>query len=84
MTAMAIAQSGSLAPDSSKASAGAASVFALLDQTPKIVSTENLGMTFENVKGDIEFRHVSFTYPTRPDIQVFADLCLAIQSGKVH
>ncbi|KAJ0092050.1 hypothetical protein Patl1_24721 [Pistacia atlantica] len=36
----------------------------------------------KSVKGDIEFQHVSFAYPTRPYVLIFTDLCLAIRSGK--
>ncbi|KAL3850148.1 hypothetical protein ACJIZ3_012030 [Penstemon smallii] len=82
MTAIAISQSGALAPDSGKASAGAASIFALLDQKPKIDSAENSGTTLENVKGDILFQHISFKYSCRSDVQIFEDLCLAVYSGK--
>ncbi|XP_073054911.1 ABC transporter B family member 11-like isoform X2 [Primulina eburnea] len=82
MTAVAISQSGALAPDSGKARAGAASIFTFLDQQLKIDSLDNSGMILENVKGDIEFRNVSFKYPSRPDVQIFKDLCLAIHSGK--
>ncbi|KAL2510817.1 ABC transporter B family member 11 [Abeliophyllum distichum] len=82
MMAVAISQSGALAPDSGKAKSGAASIFALLDQQSKIDTTDNSGTMLENVKGDIEFQHVSFKYPNRPDVQIFKDLCLTIQSGK--
>ncbi|XP_011080370.1 ABC transporter B family member 4-like [Sesamum indicum] len=82
MTAIAISQSGALAPDSGKANAGAASVFALLDQKSRIDSSDSSGMTLENVNGGIVFQHVSFRYPNRPDVQIFEDLCLAINSGK--
>ncbi|KAI3450002.1 hypothetical protein Pfo_006667 [Paulownia fortunei] len=82
MTAVGISQSGALAPDSGKAKAGTASIFALLDQKSEIDSADNSGMTLENVKGDIGFQHVRFKYPSRPDVQIFKDLCLAIQSGK--
>lgn len=84
MTAVGISQSGALAPDSGKARAGAASIFALLDRKSEIDSAESGGMTLENVKGDIEFQHISFRYPSRPDVQIFGDLCLAIHSGKVR
>ena len=83
MTAVAISQSGALAPDSGKARAGAASIFKLLDQKSAIDSSENSGMVLENMKGDIQFHHVSFNYPSRPDVQIFRDICLSIQSGKV-
>ncbi|KAK4419593.1 ABC transporter B family member 11 [Sesamum alatum] len=82
MTAIAISQSGALAPDSGKANAGAASIFALLDQKSRIDSSDSSGMTLENVNGYIVFQHVSFRYPCRPDVQIFKDLCLAIHSGK--
>ncbi|GFQ01230.1 ABC transporter b family member 4 [Phtheirospermum japonicum] len=82
MTAVAISQSGALAPDSGRAKAGAASILALLDQKSEIDSADNSGITLESVKGDIEFQHVCFNYPSRPDVQIFNDLCLSIHSGK--
>ncbi|CAH9078904.1 unnamed protein product [Cuscuta europaea] len=82
MAAMAISQSSSLAPDSSKATSAAASVFAILDSKSKIDPSDESGVTLESVKGEIEFRHVSFKYPTRPDVQILRDLCLSIHSGK--
>ncbi|PKI36032.1 hypothetical protein CRG98_043607 [Punica granatum] len=82
MTAWSISQSGSFVPDSSKAKSSAASVFAILDQKSKIDAGDNSGTTLENVKGEIEFHHVSFRYPTRPEVQIFRDLCLTIRPGK--
>ncbi|XP_049364001.1 ABC transporter B family member 11-like [Solanum verrucosum] len=82
LTATAISQSGGLAPDSTKAKTGASSIFALLDRQSKIDSSDNSGMTLENVMGNIEFRHISFNYPSRPEVQVLNDLCLAISSGE--
>lgn len=83
MAAVAVSQSSSLAPDSTKAKSATASVFAVLDRKPKIDASDESGMTLETLKGNIEFRHVSFKYPTRPDVQIFQDLCLSIHSGKV-
>ncbi|XP_039128461.1 ABC transporter B family member 11-like isoform X2 [Dioscorea cayenensis subsp. rotundata] len=82
MAAVGISQSSSLAPDSSKAKTATASVFSILDRKSKIDPSDESGMTLEVVKGNIEFRHVSFKYPTRPDVQIFQDLCLTVQSGK--
>ncbi|XP_058077057.1 ABC transporter B family member 11-like [Magnolia sinica] len=82
MAAIGVSQSSSLAPDATKAKASAASIFALLDRKSKIDPSNDSGATIEYVKGDIEFQHVSFRYPTRPNVQIFQDLCLAIQSGK--
>ncbi|KAG9459966.1 hypothetical protein H6P81_004474 [Aristolochia fimbriata] len=82
MAAIAISQSSSYAPDASKAEAATASIFSILDRKSKIDPSDESGMILENVKGDIEFQNVSFRYPTRPEIQIFQDLCLAIKSGK--
>ncbi|XP_047316657.1 ABC transporter B family member 11-like [Impatiens glandulifera] len=82
MAAMGISQSSSLAPDSSKAKTAAGSIFAILDRKSKIDPSDESGMILDEVKGEIELRHISFKYPTRPDIQIFRDLSLTIRSGK--
>ncbi|WOL18392.1 hypothetical protein Cni_G27187 [Canna indica] len=82
MAAVGVSQSSSFAPDSSKARSSTSSIFAILDRESKIDSSEEGGTTLERLKGSIELRHVSFRYPTRPDIQIFQDLCLTIHSGK--
>ncbi|THG10813.1 hypothetical protein TEA_002096 [Camellia sinensis var. sinensis] len=82
MAAIGISQSSSLAPDSTKAKTAAASIFAILDRKSKIDPNDESGMTLESVKGEIELRHISFKYSTRPDVQIFCDLNLTIHSGK--
>lgn len=82
MAALAISQSSSFAPDTSKAKSSAVSVFAILDRKSEIDPSDESGMTLDNVKGEIELRHVRFRYPTRPDVEIFRDLCLSIHSGK--
>ncbi|WCJ22613.1 ABC transporter B family member 11 [Euphorbia peplus] len=82
MVAMGISQSSSFAPDSSKAKTAAASIFSVIDRKSKIDPGDESGLTSENMRGDIEFEHVSFKYPSRPDIQIFQDLSLTIHSGK--
>ncbi|KAK8509748.1 hypothetical protein V6N11_058150 [Hibiscus sabdariffa] len=82
MATVGISQSSSFAPDSSKAKSTAASIFAIIDRKSKIDPSDESGATIENVKGDIELRHVSFKYPLRPDIQIFRDLSLSIHAGK--
>ena len=72
-----------MAPDTTKAKDSAASIFGILDRKPKIDLSSNEGITLSTIKGDIEFEHISFSYPTRPDIQIFRDFCLSVPSGKV-
>ncbi|XP_076895975.1 ABC transporter B family member 4-like [Bidens hawaiensis] len=80
--ALGVSQSSSFAPDATKAKSSAVSVFAILDRESEIDPSDESGLTLETVKGEIKIRHVSFTYPTRPDVQIFRDLCLTIHSGK--
>ncbi|XP_020873126.1 ABC transporter B family member 9 [Arabidopsis lyrata subsp. lyrata] len=80
--AIGVSQTSAMAPDTNKAKDSAASIFDILDSKPKIDSSSDEGTTLQNVHGDIEFRHVSFRYPMRPDVQIFRDLCLTIPSGK--
>ncbi|KAJ0695924.1 putative ABC-type xenobiotic transporter [Helianthus annuus] len=82
MAAMAVSNSGKFAPDTSKAKCSVASVFAILDRESEIDPSDESGMILQHVKGEIELRHVSFRYPTRPNVEIFRDLCLTINSGK--
>ncbi|KAI3732543.1 hypothetical protein L1987_63749 [Smallanthus sonchifolius] len=82
MAALAVSQSSSFAPDSTKAKSSAISVFAILDRMSEIDPSDESGLTLETVKGEIEIRHVSFKYPTRPDVEIFRDLCLTLPSGE--
>ncbi|GMP73516.1 hypothetical protein CsSME_00031250 [Camellia sinensis var. sinensis] len=82
ISAMGISQTTALATDTNKAKDSAASIFEIIDSKPKIDSSSNEGTTLATINGDIEFKHVSFKYPTRPDVQIFRDLCLTIPSGK--
>ncbi|KAG6429222.1 hypothetical protein SASPL_107267 [Salvia splendens] len=82
MAALAISQSSSFAPDSSKAKVAAASIFTILDRESKIDPSAESGIKLDSVKGEIELKHVSFKYPTRPDVQIFRDLSLTIHGQK--
>ncbi|XP_057454847.1 ABC transporter B family member 21-like [Lotus japonicus] len=82
MAAVGVSQSSSLAPDSSKAKTATASIFEIIDRKSKIDPSDESGTTLDRTKGEIELCHVSFKYPSRPDIQIFRDLSLTIHSGK--
>ncbi|CAN0888669.1 ABC transporter B family member 11 [Linum grandiflorum] len=81
MASMGVAHSTG-ASDTSKAKAAAASVFSIIDRKSQIDSSDKSGTILENVKGEIELVHLSFKYPSRPDIQIFRDINLAIHSGQ--
>ncbi|KAJ8549395.1 hypothetical protein K7X08_033102 [Anisodus acutangulus] len=82
LSAVGVTQSTGMAPDASKAKDSIASIIDILDRKPQIDSSSDVGTTLAAVRGDIEFKHVSYRYATRPDVQIFKDLCLTIPSGK--
>ncbi|GJM93456.1 hypothetical protein PR202_ga10014 [Eleusine coracana subsp. coracana] len=82
MATIGISQTSAMASDSTKAKDSAISIFALLDRKSEIDSSNDEGLTLDEVKGNIDFRHVSFKYPSRPDVQIFSDFTLHIPSGK--
>ncbi|XP_075034876.1 ATP-binding cassette sub-family B member 10, mitochondrial [Mixophyes fleayi] len=55
----------------------------LLDRKPIMPLNEGSVITPEKFRGDLEFRNVSFMYPSRPDTPIFQDLNLSIPSGSV-
>lgn len=59
---------------------GAASrLFELQDRNPTKYPT--VGDPIKNARGAIEFKHVSFAYPTRPAVSIFKDLNFRIEEG---
>ncbi|KAL2494604.1 ABC transporter B family member 7 [Forsythia ovata] len=84
MSAIGVSQTSAMAPDVNKAEYSSVSLLEILDSKPEIDLNSKEGTMLASVRGDIEFQHVSFKYPTRPDIQIFKDLCISMPSGKVH
>ncbi|KAG8084417.1 hypothetical protein GUJ93_ZPchr0010g10510 [Zizania palustris] len=82
MAAIGVSHTSNLTSDTSKAKSAASSIFAIVDRKSRIDPSDAAGVSLEALSGDIEFQHVRFRYPTRPDVEIFEDLCLTIQSGK--
>ncbi|MCR8914266.1 ATP-binding cassette domain-containing protein [Marinobacter panjinensis] len=66
-----------------RAAGAAARIFELL-QTPSEIPMQITASRAlpEKIRGDIEFNNLSFSYPSRPDIQVLKDLSLSIRAGE--
>ncbi|KAK3231861.1 hypothetical protein Dsin_003742 [Dipteronia sinensis] len=82
ITALAIAETLALTPDIVKGSQALGSVFSILYRKTAIQPDDPASKVVTDIKGDIEFRHVSFKYPVRPDITIFEDLSLRVSAGK--
>lgn len=59
----------------------AATIFRVIDRIPKIDSMSNEGKVLNfGVEGNIVFKNVNFSYPSRPDVQVkYTKLLLLIE-----
>ncbi|RXM28403.1 Multidrug resistance protein 1 [Acipenser ruthenus] len=57
-------------------------IFHIIDSEPKIDSFSDSGYKPDHIKGNIEFRNVHFTYPSRPDTKVLKGVNLKVSSGQ--
>ncbi|XP_023689479.2 ATP-binding cassette sub-family B member 10, mitochondrial isoform X1 [Paramormyrops kingsleyae] len=55
----------------------------LLDRKPEFSINEGVELRLEQLRGELEFRDVSFAYPTRRDAPIFQHLDLAVPAGSV-
>ncbi|KAG9442673.1 hypothetical protein H6P81_018527 [Aristolochia fimbriata] len=81
ITALAIAETLSLAPDIVKGTQALGSVFGILERKTEINPCDPDSDLVTEMRGDIEFRDVHFQYPMRPDIPIFNGLNLKVPSG---
>ncbi|KAF8660180.1 hypothetical protein HU200_057745 [Digitaria exilis] len=54
----------------------------VIRQKPSIVNNHKDGKWLAEVHGNIEFKEVTFSYPSRPDVIIFRDFSLFFPSGK--
>lgn len=75
---------GQASPCMSAFAAGRAAAFKMfetINRRPDIDPYDTRGKKLDDIQGDIELRDVSFSYPARPDEQIFSGFSLAIPSG---
>ncbi|KAG9159775.1 hypothetical protein Leryth_007793 [Lithospermum erythrorhizon] len=82
ITANSVAETVSLAPEIIRGGEAVGSVFSILDRTTRIDPDDPDADSVENIRGEIELRHVDFAYPSRPDVMVFKDFNLRIRAGQ--
>ncbi len=79
--AVAFSSLAELWTDVQRASGASERVFELLHRTPEIKNTG--GETLPALRGQVEFKDVSFAYPTRKDVTVLSHFDLALAPGEV-
>ncbi|TMW60932.1 hypothetical protein Poli38472_000974 [Pythium oligandrum] len=82
LSMFAVGMAAQSATDQTKAKKAAARVFSVIDRKPEIDSTSGTGEQLTHINGDIEFKNVVFTYPSRPDAQIYTNYNLKIKSGQ--
>ena len=65
-----------------RGSGAAARLSELLEEQPGIAAPPNPVKLPEPARGRIEFDHVRFRYPTRPDVSALSDFSLTIEPGE--
>lgn len=65
-----------------EATAAATQIHEMIDRIPVIDSKEEKGKILPSVRGQIEFRDVDFSYPSRPDTPILQGFNLKVQAGK--
>jgi ATP-binding cassette subfamily B (MDR/TAP) protein 1 len=65
-----------------EASVAATRIFDRINRVPLIDGEDTKGLVLDNIRGEIEFEYVKFTYPSRPDSIVLKDFNLKIGAGK--
>lgn len=65
-----------------EAKAAATRISEMIDRLPSIDSEDKKGKALSYVRGEIEFKGVYFSYPSRPDTPILQGLNLRVPAGK--
>ncbi|KAL7714251.1 Multidrug resistance protein 1 [Entamoeba marina] len=76
------AQLGNVVPDVGQAVHAARNIFQVIDRKPSIDCYSNDGKVIDDFVGDVEFKNISFNYPTRPNHSVLTNFSLKASQGK--
>ncbi|KAH6827899.1 ATP binding cassette subfamily B19 [Perilla frutescens var. hirtella] len=79
---MSLGQSFSNLEAFSKGRAAGYKLMEIIKQKPKIVEDASKAECLSDVVGNIEFRNVTFSYPSRPDVFIFRDFSISFPAGK--
>jgi len=87
LTAMAVGQSSSIAPEANKAIEAFIHILEIIDRKSRINAEDEGGIKKEEdgLKGELKFSNITFSYPSRPNITVLkmGDKKISIPEGKI-
>ncbi|XP_038724797.1 ABC transporter B family member 19 [Tripterygium wilfordii] len=66
----------------SKGKAAGYKLMEIIKQKPSIIQDHSDGKCLPEVQGNIEFKNVTFSYPSRPDVMIFRDFSIFFPAGK--
>ncbi|KAL2457360.1 ABC transporter B family member 19 [Forsythia ovata] len=82
LSSFSVGQLAGLAPDTSMASTAIPSIFNILNRKPLIGSDSQKGRKIGSSKPfDVDFKMVTFVYPSRPEVIVLRDFNIKIKGG---
>jgi ATP-binding cassette subfamily B (MDR/TAP) protein 1 len=76
-----LGNAGPLLGTLANARAAAFEIFNIIDRVPPVDSLSEAGEVPKDLKGDIEFDHVSFVYPARKTAKILNEISFRIDSG---
>ena len=56
-------------------------VFHVIDYDPKVKNLPENELSYKNIEGNIEFKNINFSYPTKKDVEILKNLNLKIEKG---
>lgn len=65
-----------------EATVAATRIFEMIDRNPTIDTEDRKGKALSYVRGEIEFKGIYFSYPSRPDTSVLQGLNMRVPAGK--
>ncbi|KAK7294489.1 hypothetical protein RJT34_17378 [Clitoria ternatea] len=82
LSSFSVGQLAGLAPDTSMAATAITAVQDILNRRPLIENERTRGRKVDGSKAfSIEFKMVTFIYPSRPEVTVLRDFCLKVKGG---
>uniref|UniRef100_A0A8D3E3K8 ATP-binding cassette, sub-family B (MDR/TAP), member 4 n=1 Tax=Scophthalmus maximus TaxID=52904 RepID=A0A8D3E3K8_SCOMX len=66
----------------SSARGAAHKVYSIIDHNPSIDSFSEGGFKPDSIRGNVEFRNIHFSYPSRPEAKILNNMSLSVKSGQ--